>query len=268
MLSRACSYRPSKPPGYLDLLEAGPDELRALVERYPGCLDARDSLLQQTVLHEHAYRGDMGAVRTLHALRAPLEALDVDRRTPLHRAAQAGHAILVQWFLEQGADPLRRACNGFTALHYGAYFGRLEVVDVLLRHGVPPDAGCVDNQSTPLHTLVCADPSSMPNLAKIERKRRRVSPLVLRRLSETFEREYDPATGVQIARLLLDSGADVNSHDGCHSVLDSAVLLSEHNTELLLLLVERGGRLTRATPWNAAFLQRFRFAIRARDKSR
>jgi ankyrin repeat protein len=51
-----------------------------------------------------------------------------------------GHAAIVDYFLERGADASTRNARGETGLHWALYGPHLDVVDVLLRHGAPVDA--------------------------------------------------------------------------------------------------------------------------------
>jgi hypothetical protein len=81
-----------------------------------------------------AKKGQAAQVRALADRRAPLEARDKDRRTPLILAAQRGHAAVVKLLLERGADAAARDREGWTA--YGLALtsssaGRDEVLKLL-----------------------------------------------------------------------------------------------------------------------------------------
>lgn len=59
---------------------------------------------------------------------------------PLHTAAQAGNAALVQELLGKGVLPSTFDDLGMTPLHYAAKEGHLPVMDLLLRAGADVDA--------------------------------------------------------------------------------------------------------------------------------
>lgn len=56
----------------------------------------------------------------------------------LHTATVHGHASLLHFLLNKGADPNAQASNGWTALHLAASGGRVECVKVLLSHKADP----------------------------------------------------------------------------------------------------------------------------------
>ncbi|WP_371079287.1 ankyrin repeat domain-containing protein, partial [Salmonella enterica] len=73
-----------------------------------------------------------------------------------HRAAARGHAEIVEILLttENAAEPLQKAENGQTALHYAAQFGHLDTVKVLLDHLLSSNAS--NNNSTNNSSLFLA----------------------------------------------------------------------------------------------------------------
>ncbi|KAJ1421414.1 ankyrin repeat-containing domain protein [Ochromonadaceae sp. CCMP2298] len=92
-------------------------------------------------LHKAAHKGDMDAVKMLIEgsvdEETPLTVNDIgasDRR-PLHRAAGAGHAELVAYFVELGAEVNARDKSGRTALHWGSISGHSEIIRFLLEKG-------------------------------------------------------------------------------------------------------------------------------------
>ena len=130
----------------------------------------------QTIF-EAAGRGDLAAVRALVAADSALVAArDQLRNTPLHIAARAGNAEVVSLLLARGADVHAANYQQETPLHWASLRNQHGVVELLLRHGASVDP----------------------------RESYGRTPLLL------VARE----TGnLEMARRLLDAGADVNAGD-------------------------------------------------------
>lgn len=96
------------------------------------------------VLHDAVKRGDLERVRTLldedsRLANAPSET-DPRGTYPLHVAAEFGQAAAAQVLLRYGADvSLLDKENDAIALCWAAFFGRPEVVAVLLEAGSDPN---------------------------------------------------------------------------------------------------------------------------------
>ncbi len=65
----------------------------------------------------------------------PVQSMDLARPTPLYYASWGGHAELVEWLIEQGADLSRGAAGGWTPFHVAAEKGHDAVAERLLAHG-------------------------------------------------------------------------------------------------------------------------------------
>jgi ankyrin repeat protein len=111
---------------------------------------------QVTELHAAVKRGDLPALRRLlegnAALANARSETDPRGTFPLHVAAESGQAGAARLLLEYGADVAARELeNDAIALGWAAFFGRPEVVEVLLgassnpnqrnKHGLTP-LGC------------------------------------------------------------------------------------------------------------------------------
>jgi ankyrin repeat protein len=147
-----------------------------------------------SAIMEALYRGD----------RTRAEELAGDAELDIHEASSLGRAERVRELLT--ADPslaTSRSADGFTPLHYAAFFGTAEVAAVLLDHGADPSAVAENEMRVqPLHSAAAVDAH-------------------------------------ETARLLLDAGADPNAtQQGGFRPIDAAV--QNGNDELYALLVDRG----------------------------
>jgi ankyrin repeat protein len=136
--------------------------------------------------------------------RSGAEELAAEAELDVHEAAALGRADRLRELLE--ADPslaAARSNDGFTALHYAAFFGTADAAAVLLEHGADPSAVAENEMRVqPLHSAAAVDAN-------------------------------------ETARLLLDAGADANAEQqGGFRPIDAAV--QNGNDELYALLVGRG----------------------------
>eukprot|EP00767_Chilomastix_cuspidata_P003161 gnl/Chilomastix_cuspidata/3279.p1 GENE.gnl/Chilomastix_cuspidata/3279~~gnl/Chilomastix_cuspidata/3279.p1 ORF type:complete len:444 (+),score=147.56 gnl/Chilomastix_cuspidata/3279:835-2166(+) len=116
-------------------------------------VNARDRLYW-TPLHYAAEGGHAACARFLVANGADVNASDDEGLTPLHKASENGHAAVAELLLDRAgaaADPLFR--GHFTPLHFAAQNGHLPIVRALLAAGASPAAGA-KVQYTPLHAAV------------------------------------------------------------------------------------------------------------------
>jgi ankyrin repeat protein len=112
-----------------------------------GLLQARDEKDRSAVMAA-AYAGHARLAELL-ADRAGVDGLS------LFEAAAAGHVAAVRRRLEGGPEIEDRSDDGYTALHFAAYFGRLEVARMLLERGADPNAVAQNaSRVTPLHSAV------------------------------------------------------------------------------------------------------------------
>jgi ankyrin repeat protein len=147
-----------------------------------------------SMILEALYRGDRAAA----AEAAKGAELD------LHEAAALGDAPRARELL--AGDPTlaaARSPDGFTPLHYAAFFGTAETAALLLEHGADPAAVAQNEMLVqPLHSAAAVNAN-------------------------------------ETARLLLDAGADPNAvQQGGFRPIDAAV--QNGNDELRELLVSRG----------------------------
>ena len=92
-------------------------------------------------IHEAAKTGDKVAVEKFLAQDARVDDRDMSGLTPLHWAAWYGNTDVVELLLDKGADihsKWRR--NGMTSLHYAAAYGQNEAVELLIARGADVNA--------------------------------------------------------------------------------------------------------------------------------
>ena len=180
----------------------------------------------RTPLHLAAHCGELSVARVLVDHKADVDSQDNEGMTPLYLLlGDTGHhdnnsiLDLAQSLLERCADTNIRTTDGWTLLHAAAYFGRLEIAQLLLVQGADMNA---ENKlgDTALHLV--------------------------------SRGKYDSeGHGVGMARLLLERGVDVNARrkkDGCTSLhlaayngmVQVAQVLLDHGADAKLE-AERGG---------------------------
>ena len=101
-------------------------------------------------LHEAVVRNDRELIIRLVFKGAGVNALDGNRRTPLHVAAGEGAEEAVDALIESGADVGAQDTRGNAPLHNGVPPGNLNVIRFLIRKGADVNLPNIDG-NTPLH---------------------------------------------------------------------------------------------------------------------
>ncbi|HEY4978434.1 MAG TPA: ankyrin repeat domain-containing protein [Candidatus Acidoferrum sp.] len=93
--------------------------------------------------------GNLDAVRYLAGKGADINAAATNGTgyNALTGAVASGHAAIVKWLLETGADANYRYGPGYSPLLTAAANGRLEIVKLLITHGADPQAQTNDGKS-------------------------------------------------------------------------------------------------------------------------
>ncbi|KAJ3035758.1 hypothetical protein HDV00_003429 [Rhizophlyctis rosea] len=205
-------------------------EIMELLLAAGACLDGRGDGL--TPLHCAADGGRLRAAKLLLAEGAKVDAVDFDKRTPLHVATCEAVATLL---LEKGASVSAKDKQGRTPLHYAVRLGYYQgpaIAEVLIQWGA--DVGARDKRNkTPLHLAVEGRVDGMQTLithgAAVDvTDDEGKTPLWLASHRDMKES----------VKFLLDSGArtDIASNDGSTPL---AVAEKRGFTEIANLLQER-----------------------------
>ena len=180
---------------FLALRAGDVDAIRRAIEAEPGralCRDSSGTSLLMTAL----YHRQFGLVEFLLERVGTIdcfEAAALGRTYDLVSAAGRSHSVITN-----------RSSDGFTVLHLASYFGHVDTVQWLLRHGAPVDAVAANPSLVrPLHSAVAAG-------------------------------------SARIAMLLLDAGAEPNApQHGGFTPLHAAA--HRGDADLVDLLLARGG---------------------------
>ncbi len=233
-----------------------------------------------TALHFAAREGAMDCVKVLLAAGAKVNQATVDGSTPLLVAVQNGFYNLARFLLDQGADPNQGNGKNWTPLYLAVKNrnqeitavpgppseGALEFVQALLDRGANPNARIqADTEvhqgmsalwlkeagATPLlRAALCGDLTVVrlllahgadPQIPTFDH----TTPLMVASgvgWAEGMMREYSAGETLELVKLLLDRGADVNAvNDHGITALHGAAYKAAN--QVVQLLVDRGAKL-------------------------
>jgi len=78
-------------------------------------------VFERTSLHYAAHYGQLACVKMLVELGSDVEAVDLNGETPIHLAAERGHADVIEWLAHMGGAAVdRRTKHGALPLHHAA----------------------------------------------------------------------------------------------------------------------------------------------------
>lgn len=162
----------------------------------------------RTPLSWAAGSGYKAITATLIEHGAEVEAEDINDRTPLWWAAANGHGAMVEMLLEQdGVDPQRQDNNGETALSRAQFRGSVDIVRLLGGAEVDPEATADTNYDGLLWWTIKEGYDAAVELLLREGAHPNV-----KGPDGSWPLGWAAASGnVGIARLLVDSGADVDA---------------------------------------------------------
>jgi ankyrin repeat protein len=219
----------------------------------------------RTPLHELSFYGKLDIVRVLLEHGAKANAQDSFLRTPLHAVSQGEYeskedgVCIAQLLLERGVDVNVRDKNRETPLHSASASGRVEIVRVLLDHVTATNG----EGQTPSHLGIESEylPQNYPRVADIFSERD-VHVNAERHDNQTPLHLASHCGKPEVARLLLDHGANANAKDNLfktplHRVAGGHYQSQEDGAHIARLLLEHGADINphdvnRETPLHSA----------------
>jgi len=155
-----------------------------------------------TALMVAAFGGYPDAVRALLTNKADPNAKDNQGRTALMAGATSGNAAVVDTLLKAGADATATDAGHGSPMTYAAAEGYAAVMQVLQRAGLKPNAGDLALAAAGCHTDAVT--LALASGVGVNGADGQIVPLLT----------AAGANCVDVVRLLLDRGADVNAKDG------------------------------------------------------
>ena len=161
--------------------------------------------------------------------------------TPLHVASFSEQVDIMRWLLDRGADANTRSISRFTPLSAAAYAMDIEAVQVLLEHNADINSQCF-NGETPLYGALTRtqDPELEGKVADIARRllEHGADPNIHKGHSSALH-EASSRGFLEVARLLLGYGAKADEKDG-DGRTPYQLAASKGHVEMTKLLLEHG----------------------------
>ena len=176
--------------------------------------------------------GDFGIAKLLIENGANVNALDIDRCTPISWAGNGGHIDIVKLLLEHGAEVNAGSKHGLTPLIHAAVRGETEIVALYLENGAK------SKHSSGTTALIHACSFGFLDTAKL-----------LLPYSDINHQNKDGLTAlmmasennhIELTELLLQNGADTNLSDKAFSATALMKSAVNGNFEVVKLLVSYG----------------------------
>ncbi|KAH0559956.1 hypothetical protein GP486_003522 [Trichoglossum hirsutum] len=208
LMEKFGSFKPAQPYEYEQALHSaagnGEEACVLLLLKLGFDPDGNTNGIGETPLHSAAEKGLSSIVEALLEHGANLHAVSDRGETVLHRAARGGHEDMVRVLLSKGLNPEDEGDDGDRVIHEAARGGHEAIVRLLVEYGVDVTAESTMN-GTALAVAARKGPLSLVEFL-LEKG---LDPNVRSR-DHTALTEAIDAVQVDVAKLLLDHGADVN----------------------------------------------------------
>jgi ankyrin repeat protein len=196
-------------------------------------------------IHDAARNGNADRLRNL--LRTDPALVNVRnsfQSTPLHLAADQGHAEAVKFLIESGADPNVQNKYGCSPLHLCAMWGHKSACEVIISAG--SDLRCKTKQAgqSPLHLAVGNGMEEVAELLIVKGANvNEVSDLYL----ESPLHDASLNGQVESAKVLIENGANINARTKWGATpLHMAISALENQVEMVTFLLENGAEVNAA----------------------
>ncbi|KAJ5202491.1 hypothetical protein N7449_004570 [Penicillium cf. viridicatum] len=202
-------------------------------------IEAKDATMM-SALHYACEAGHVGTIAVLLAHKANIEAAGRDRKTPLICAAEAGRFQAVEFLLKSKPKASSSGTDdtGMTALHWAAYNGHEETVEILSqKNGSLAKVNAMGR--TALHLSVI-----QTQFAVVEPLLRKGADLNRQCATGLTPLHYAcMADSIEIATLLLLEGADIEASEYQHQQRPLRIAAARSSIYLLDLLCDKGASL-------------------------
>ncbi|XP_018654746.1 putative multiple ankyrin repeats single kh domain protein [Schistosoma mansoni] len=212
----------------------------SLLLDYGADIEAQVDRTKDTALSIACSHGKLEIVEELLNRGANKEHRNISDYTPLSLAASGGYVEVIQLLLRHGAEINSRTGSklGISPLMLASMNGHTVAVRLLLEHGSDINAHIETNRNTAL-TLACFQGRYEVVQLLVERKAN-----IEHRAKTGLTPLMEAASGdyVEVGRILLDYGADVNASP-VPSSRDTALTIAadKGNAKFVNLLLEKGG---------------------------
>jgi ankyrin repeat protein len=220
-------------------------KVQALLEHHPDLVFSKDND-GRTPLHAAAMTGHKDVAELLLAKGADVNARDNHGGTPLHAAAMTGHKDVVELLLAKGANINARRNDGMTSLHLAVAGGHNALVELLVAHGADVNAGAaainwgrehfMDGEMAIRHGDVTNAGALLKQHPELIYTKNQYGWTLLHIAARTGR--------VDMAKLLLDNGADVNATDS----IGMTPLCQAANVDVAAVLLSHGADVNAESP--------------------